>query len=57
MSVIELRSVITADPDRRAAAWAELRFRNQSKAAFERENGHRPEVKNWTPPTFLPPGG
>lgn len=54
MAVAELKLLICRDPALRAAAWAEIKYRNQAKQAFEGENGYRPETKVWTPPTFLP---
>jgi hypothetical protein len=38
MSMVELQEAVRKDPTVRAAAWAEIRFRNQSRQAFEREN-------------------
>jgi hypothetical protein len=43
MAVADLRRLIRDDPTARAAAWEEIKFRNQSRQAFERENGVRPE--------------
>lgn len=42
LAVAALRDVIRLDPAWRAAAWAELKFRHQSRQAFMRENGAAP---------------
>lgn len=42
LSLASLRTVIVTDPERRMRAWDELRFRNQSKQAWSRENGLKP---------------
>lgn len=39
MAVAELHSIIRTDSALRAAAWAEIKYRNQAKQAFEAANG------------------
>lgn len=53
----DLRELIRKDPATRVAAWAEIKFRNQSRQAFERENGFRPgaRVEPWFPPDLSDP--
>lgn len=38
MAMVDLRELIRTSPEHQAAAWAEIRFRNQARQAFEREN-------------------
>jgi hypothetical protein len=45
MAVAELQALIRTDPDQRAAAWAEITYRNQARQAFDTENGYQPERK------------
>lgn len=67
MAMVELQALIRADPEWRPAAWAEIRFRNQARQAFEQEHGHRPASVRaitayltdpatlWLPPDHSPP--
>lgn len=53
MSAVELQELIRTDPEWREAAWGELRFRNQARQAFEREN-ERPYLADYiTSPATL----
>jgi hypothetical protein len=58
MSMADLREVVRKNPEWREIAWAEIKFRNQARQAFERENGVRPgtKVEPWFPPDLTPPG-
>lgn len=69
MATAELQELVRKDPSLRAAAWAELKFRNQARQAFEEENGQRGRyragtvydhtaeyVKPWSPPDLTTPG-
>lgn len=51
LAVADLRELIRKDPDRRAAAWAELTYRNRFRRQVERENG---QFKPWNPPNLTP---
>lgn len=68
MATAELQELVRKDPSLRAAAWAELKFRNQARQAFEQENGqwgqyragnvydHAAEyAKPWVPPDLSDP--
>ena len=62
-ALVELKDIIRKDPEWRAAAWRELRFRVQSKRAFMDVNWSdsdqpRPEPASvailWKPPAIEP---
>lgn len=42
MATAELQELVRKDPSQRTAAWAEIKYRNQARQAFEGENGQRP---------------
>lgn len=68
LALVALRDVIRTDPSRRQAAWDELKFRHQSRQAFQQENGQHPEaprapvsmrlltsvLPRWNPPDLGP---
>jgi hypothetical protein len=49
----DLRELIRKDPEHRAAAWAEIAYRNTSRQIFDGQNP--PKVERWLPPDLTPP--
>lgn len=57
-SMVDLREIVRHDPVRRAAAWAEIAYRNRFRQDFELINGRpprAPKVEPWLLPNLSPP--
>lgn len=55
MAMVDLRQMVRKNPAHRAAAWTEIKYRNEQRQAFERENGVRPRTPKatvWVPPNL-----